>query len=313
MDASPASPDKAGVAPALHFASARDYLELLKPRVMSLVIFTAFVGMIEAGDTTFHPVLAWIALLCIAAGAGAAGALNMWFDADIDARMVRTRSRPIPEGRILPGEALGFGSTLAVGSVLTMGLLVNASAAVLLAATIAFYLFVYTMWLKRRTSLNIVIGGVAGALPPVIGALAVTGTVPLSAVILFLIVFLWTPPHSWALALMRNHDYERVGIPMLPVLHGVEVTCRHIAGYSLLLAGASLLPYFQGDAGLLYLGVVLALNGLLLAATTRLWLARGDGQAVSSHARPLFRFSILYLFLLLLALLADSFVSVLFA
>lgn len=310
MDASPVSRSNSGIASPLHFASAGDYLELLKPRVMSLVIFTSLVGMAEAGGTSLNPVLAWIALLCIAVGAGAAGALNMWFDADIDALMARTRTRPIPEGRILPGEALGFGSTLAAGSVLALGLLVDWSAAVLLAATIAYYLFVYTMWLKRRTALNIVVGGVAGALPPVIGAVAVTGTVPLSAVILFLIVFLWTPPHSWALALLRNREYRQVGVPMLPATSGVNATCLQIGVYTLLMAGASLLPWFHDLAGIPYLCVALALNGVFLAATVRLWHSgRRDSPDMPRQARFLFRFSILYLFLLLLALLSDSAVA----
>ena len=311
MDASPASPDGAGAAafaaPALRFASAGDYLELLKPRVMSLVVFTAFVGMVEAEGAHLHPLLAWVALLCIALGAGASGALNMWFDADIDAKMTRTRSRPIPEGRILPGEALGFGSAMAIGAVLAMGLLVGWSAALLLAATIAFYLFVYTMWLKRGTPLNIVIGGVAGALPPVIGAVAVTGTIPLSAVLLFFIVFLWTPPHSWALALMRGDEYERAGIPMLPAVAGVPATCRQILAYSVLLAAAGLSPWLVGMAGSLYLIVAVLLNVLFLAAALRLWTARQESaKKLIAPARALFRFSIFYLFLLLLALLADS-------
>ena len=312
MDASPVSPERSGTlaaaatTPSLRFASARDYLELLKPRVMSLVVFTAFVGMMEAGGA-LHPLLAWIALLCIALGAGAAGALNMWYDADIDTLMARTRTRPIPQGRILPGEALGFGSALAVGSVLTMGLLVDWGAAVLLAATIAFYLFVYTMWLKRRTPLNIVIGGVAGALPPVIGGVAVSGSIPLSSLFLFLIVFLWTPPHSWALALVRNREYEKVGVPMLPALHGVPTTCLQTLLYSVLLAAASLLPWFYGMADALYLGVAIVLNAVFLVAAARLWLARNrTDESLVRHARFLFRFSILYLFLLLLALLADS-------
>ena len=293
------------VAANIHFPNARDYLELLKPRVMSLVLFTAFVGMVEAGASV-HPLLAWIALLCIALGAGAAGALNMWFDADIDAVMTRTQARPIPQGRILPGEALGFGCSLAVGAVLTMGLLLNWSAAVLLAATIAFYIFIYTMLLKRRTPLNIVIGGIAGATPPVIGALAVSGTVTLSATFLFLIVFLWTPPHSWALALLRNREYEKVGVPMLPATHGATATCRQTLVYSLLLAGASLLPYLYGLAGVFYLAVALVLNGVFLVGAVRLSLSCRHEGNLAQPARFLFRFSILYLFLLLLAMLADS-------
>ena len=289
----------------IHFPNARDYFELLKPRVMSLVLFTAFVGMVEAGSST-HPLLAWIALLCIALGAGAAGALNMWFDADIDAIMTRTQARPIPQGRILPGEALGFGCSLAAGAVLTMGLLLNWSAAILLAATITFYIFIYTMLLKRRTPLNIVIGGIAGATPPVIGALAVSGTVTLSSLFLFLIVFLWTPPHSWALALLRNREYEKVGVPMLPATHGTTATCRQTLVYSLLLAGASLLPYLYGVANVFYLAVALVLNGVFFAGAVRLSLVCRRNGNPAQPARFLFRFSILYLFLLLLAMLADS-------
>ena len=310
MDASPASSDTAGVAlaaPALRFASAGDYLELLKPRVMSLVIFTAFVGMITAEGASLHPLLAWVALLCIALGAGAAGALNMWFDADIDAKMPRTRCRPIPQGRIMAGEALGFGSALAVGAVLAMGLLVGWNAAALLAATIAFYLFVYTMWLKRSTSMNIVIGGVAGALPPMIGALAVSGTTPFSSLLLFLVIFFWTPPHSWALALMRGNEYERAGIPMLHAVRGISATCHHILFYSLLLVGAALAPWFVGMAGAPYLVAALLLNALFLAAVLRLWLARhGEEGQWMRQARTLFRFSILYLFLLFLSLPLDA-------
>ena len=289
----------------IHFPNARDYIELLKPRVMSLVLFTAFVGMVEA-DATTHPLLAWIALLCIAFGAGAAGALNMWFDADIDAVMARTQTRPIPQGRILPGEALGFGCSLAVGAVLTMGLLVNWGAAALLAATIAFYIFVYTMLLKRRTPLNIVIGGIAGATPPVIGALAASGSITVSSLFLFLIIFLWTPPHSWALALLRNREYEAVGVPMLPSTHGAGVTCWQTLVYSILLAGASLLPFFHNVTGTFYLAVALVLNGMFLMGAARLSLACRRGDNLTKPARFLFRFSILYLFLLLLAMLADS-------
>ena len=304
MDASRASPDAA----LPRFASAGDYWELLKPRVMSLVIFTAFVGMAVSapaeGGASLHPLLAWIALLCIALGAGASGALNMWYDADIDARIPRTRSRPIPQGRILPGEALGFGSALGVGATLSMGALVNWSAAALLAATIGFYLFVYTMWLKRNTPWNIVIGGIAGALPPVIGGVAVSGGISPIAGVLFLVIFLWTPPHSWALALMRGDEYARIGIPMLPSVSGATATCRHILAYSLLLAAAAMLPWLMGEAGVVYLTAAVALNLLFLAAVARLWLAARTRLVAA--ARTLFRFSILYLFLLLLFLLADS-------
>src|SRR5437868_4142432 len=201
-------------------AGVEDYVALLKPRVMSLVIFTALVGLLVAPGH-IHPVIGFTALLCIAVGAGASGALNMWYDADIDAVMSRTAERPIPRGRITPGEAAGFGMTLAVGSVAVLGLLVSWLAAALLAFTVFFYAVVYTMWLKRRTSQNIVIGGAAGALPPVIGWAAVTGNVSLEPVLLFLTIFCWTPPHFWALSLLRADEYARAKVPMLPVVAGL--------------------------------------------------------------------------------------------
>ena len=204
-----------------------EYFALMKPRVMSLVVFTALVGLVAAPGH-MHPVLAIAALVCIAVGAGAAGALNMWYDADIDARMARTAARPVPKGRISPDEARTFGAVLAVGSVICMGLMLNWLAAGLLALTIAFYVFVYTMWLKRWTPQNIVIGGAAGAVPPMIGWAAATGTVSLESFVLFLIIFIWTPPHFWALALVRVRDYERAGVPMLPVVRGEDETRRQI-------------------------------------------------------------------------------------
>ena len=216
-------------------AGAGDYIELMKPRVMSLVVFTAFAGLMVAPGHV-HPVIGLTALICIAVGAGASGALNMWYDADIDARMGRTAGRPVPSGRVLPGEALAFGITLAGFAVVVLGLLVNILAAVLLAATIAFYVLVYTMWLKRSTPQNIVIGGAAGALPPVIGWAAVTGDVSLEPIVLFLIIFFWTPPHFWALSLYRAEDYARAGVPMLPVVAGEPETRRQILLYTLLLA-----------------------------------------------------------------------------
>ena len=213
----------------------------MKPRVMSLVVFTALVGMVLAPEQP-HPVLAVIALLCIAVGAGASGALNMWYDADIDARMQRTAGRPIPRGRVTPDEALTFGTVLAIGSVATLGLIVNWVAGALLAFTIAFYVFVYTMWLKRRTPQNIVIGGAAGAFPPMIGWAAATGSVSIESIVLFLIIFMWTPPHFWALALYRARDYERAGVPMLPVVAGPDETRKQIVIYSALLVPLALLP-----------------------------------------------------------------------
>src|SRR6478672_11139666 len=215
-------------------ASVGDYVALMKPRVMSLVVFTALVSiMIAPGH--IHPVIGFTALLCIAIGAGAAGALNMWYDADIDALMARTAQRPIPAGRVSRGEALGFGVTLASGSVVVLGLVANWIAAGLLAFTIFFYAVIYTIWLKRRTPQNIVIGGAAGAFPPMIGWAAATGSVGLESIVLFGIIFMWTPPHFWALALCRAGDYERAGVPMLPVVAGTQETIRQIRMYSLVL------------------------------------------------------------------------------
>ena len=277
-----------------------DYVVLLKPRVMSLVVFTGLVGMAVAPGA-LHPVLALAALLCIAVGAGASGAINMWYDADIDAGMMRTRGRPIPRGRIAPGEALGFGVTLAIGSVVTMGLLVNPVAAALLALTIAFYVFVYTMWLKRRTPQNIVIGGAAGAFPPMIGWAAVTGHIGLPSLTLFALIFLWTPPHFWALALYRSADYAKVGVPMLPVVAGARETKRQILIYSTLLLPASFGPILVGIGGGLYAATAAVLDALLLVCAVRVWHAKSDRPA-----KQMFGFSILYLFLLFAALLVEA-------
>src|SRR5690349_4977546 len=240
-------------------ASPGDYLALLKPRVMSLVVFTALTGLVMAPGHV-HPVIGFTALLAIAVGAGASGALNMWYDADIDAKMSRTRRRPIPAGRVTREEALAFGLILSGFSVMVLGLATNAVAAGLLAFTIVFYIVVYTMWLKRRTPQNIVIGGAAGALPPVVAWAAVTGSVSLEAMVLFAIIFMWTPPHFWALALFKSGDYERAGIPMLPVVAGAAETRRQILLYSLVLAPLGTLPYWMGFAGLAY-GLVSALGG----------------------------------------------------
>jgi protoheme IX farnesyltransferase len=225
-----------------------DFIALLKPRVMSLVCFTGVAGLVLAPGS-LHPVIAFTALLCIAVGAGAAGAINMWCDRDIDALMRRTCERPIPAGRIAPATALGFGVTLAVGAVALMALAVNWTAAALLALTIGFYVFVYTLWLKRRTPQNIVIGGAAGALAPVIGWAAVSGEVGVLPLVLFAVIFAWTPPHFWALALVRADDYARAGVPMLPVTAGAAVTRRWILLYSLLLAPLALVPAALGFSG----------------------------------------------------------------
>ena len=283
--------------------SVEDYIALLKPRVMSLVVFTALVGLVCA-PVPVHPVIAITALLCIAVGAGASGALNMWYDADIDARMARTAARPIPRGRIKPREALAFGSVLAVGSVLTLGILVNWTASALLALTIAFYIFIYTMWLKRRTAQNIVIGGAAGAFPPMIGWAAATGTVSLESLVLFLIIFLWTPPHFWALALYRCRDYERAGVPMLPVVAGPDETRRQILIYSLLFVAVTFLPPILGFAGLIYTIVAAALGAVFLVCAVRVWRVR-QGNEADTIAKQLFRFSILHLFLIFAVLLFE--------
>ena len=282
-----------------------DYFALLKPRVMSLVVFTAFVGLIAAPGG-IHPWLGLVALLAIAVGAGAAGALNMWYDADIDAMMKRTASRPVPRGAILAGEALGFGLTLAVGSVLVLGLLVNAAAGALLAFTIFFYIVIYTMWLKRWTAQNIVIGGAAGAFPPMIGWVAVTGSVDLGAIALFLIIFMWTPPHFWALALWKNinADYARAGVPMLPVVAGPDETRRQILIYALILAPLTLLPPLLGTTGLLYTLAAAGLSMVFVYHAAQVYRLR-DGAAAEKACKKLFAFSILWLFLIFASILAE--------
>jgi heme o synthase len=288
---------------ALSAAEVADFVALMKPRVMSLVVFTAFVGLLLAPGH-LHPVLGFAALLCIAVGAGAAGALNMWYDADIDAVMTRTAGRPIPAGRVLPGEALGFGATLAAGSVVMLGLAANWFAAGLLAFTIFFYIVIYTVWLKRSTPQNIVIGGAAGAFPPMIGWAAATGGVALESVLLFLIIFLWTPPHFWALSLLRSGEYARAGIPMLPVVAGRAETKRQILLYTGVLVPVSLAPWLLGYAGLLY-GIVAVAAGVFLALLAyRVWAAP-EGRPADLAARRLFGFSILYLFALFAGLLVD--------
>ncbi|HQF31664.1 MAG TPA: heme o synthase [Hyphomicrobiales bacterium] len=301
IDAESLSPTERTDAAAI--ATVADYVALLKPRVMSLVVFTALTGMAVAPGH-IHPVLGLVAILSIAIGAGASGALNMWYDADIDRVMTRTRGRPVPAGRVAPEEALGFGLFLSVASVVVLGLAVNWAAASLLAFTIFFYVVVYTIGLKRRTPQNIVIGGAAGAFPPVVGWLAVTGAPSLDACLLFAIIFIWTPPHFWALALYKSGDYARAGVPMLPVVAGRETTRRHILGYSLVLVPLALAPVATGLAGPVY-GVVAGIAGAIflgLAVT----LARVADAEADAAARRLFAFSILYLFLLFATLLAES-------
>ncbi len=281
-------------------AGVEDYLALLKPRVMSLVVFTGLVGMLVAPGH-LHPVLGFTALLCIAIGAGAAGALNMWYDADIDAIMTRTAKRPIPAGRIAPREALGFGMMLAVSSVVVLGLLVNLVSAALLAFTIFFYAVVYTMWLKRSTPQNIVIGGAAGAFPPMIGWAAATGGIGIESVLLFLIIFFWTPPHFWALSLFRAGEYARAGIPMLPVVAGPEETRRQIVIYSFVLLPVALAPWVLGYAGMVYGASAFVLGAVFLGLALRLKVS-----ATEAAAKMLFGYSVLYLFLIFAVLLVDQ-------
>jgi heme o synthase len=281
-------------------AGVGDYIELMKPRVMSLVVFTALVGLVVA-PVPMHPVMAFTALLCITVGAGAAGALNMWYDADIDARMGRTAGRPIPQGRVTPGEAAGFGFTLAAFSVVSLGLLVNVLAAALLAITIFFYLVIYTIWLKRSTPQNIVIGGAAGALPPVIGWAAATGGVAIEPLVLFLIVFLWTPPHFWALSLYRAEDYARAGVPMLPIVAGAAETRRQILRYTLVLAPVGVAPWLLGYAGAVYGITAVLAGGVMVALAFRV---RGETRGHIA-SKQMFGLSILYLFLLFAMLLVD--------
>ena len=299
-------------------AAPRDYFSLLKPRVMSLVVFTAATGLVCA-DTPVQPFLAFLAILCIAVGAGASGALNMAYDSDIDALMRRTRSRAVPAGVIGRAEAAGFGVVLALFSVVLMALAVNFLAAGLLAFTIVFYALVYTVWLKRATPQNIVIGGAAGALPPVVGWAAATGTVPLNAWLLFLIIFMWTPPHFWALSLYTSGDYAKAGVPMMPVARGARATRRHIFGYSLLFVPLAIAPVFTGLGHLLYACVSILGGALFLLLAARVLASRaGEAAAASAaggdlytvrpdakSARDLFAFSILYLLGLFAALLVE--------
>jgi heme o synthase len=276
-----------------------DYLALLKPRVMSLVAFTGFAGLVVAPGS-LHPLLAAVAVLCIAVGAGAAGAINMWYDRDIDALMRRTRKRPIPAGRLAPDEALAFGVTLSLFSVVVMGVAVNWTAAALLALASAFYVFVYTVWLKRRTPQSIVIGGAAGAFPPMIGWAAVTGGVSLESMALFLIIFVWTPPHFWALALYRADDYAKAGVPMLPVVAGKAETRRQVLIYTSLLVPLSFAPLLLGMAGIAYGAAAAVMGARFLLLAVRVLHERGE-----LTARRMFRFSILYLFVLFAAMIVE--------
>ncbi len=281
-------------------AQVSDYVALLKPRVMSLVVFTGLVGLVVAPGN-IHPVLGAVAILCIAVAAGASGAINMWYDRDIDALMSRTENRPVPAGRMAPGEALGFGVVLAVGSVTVMALAINWTAAALLALTIGFYIFIYTIWLKRRTPQNIVIGGAAGAFPPMVGWAAVTGDVALGSIALFALIFMWTPPHFWALSLYRQGDYKRAGVPMLPVVAGPRETRKQILLYSILLMPVSLAPWALDVSGMIYVATAVVLGAVFLGLAMRVRV--NDAER---HAKALFAYSILYLFGLFAALLADG-------
>ncbi len=288
---------EATAGPVLRMARVGDYLAILKPRVMALVVFTGIVGLVVAPGH-LNPVLAAVAVLCIAIGAGAAGAINMWYDRDIDALMRRTASRPLPMGRMMPGEALGFGVVLAAGAVLVMGLTVNLIAAGLLAVTIGFYAVVYTMWLKRRTPQNIVIGGAAGAFPPMIGWAAASGQIGWGAIVLFAIIFFWTPPHFWALSLYRADEYAKAGVPMLPVVAGRHKTRRQMLIYTLLLWPVALAPWPIGLAGPLYGTVALVLSAIFTGMAILVCRDESDRSA-----RRMFTFSLLYLFLIFSALL----------
>jgi protoheme IX farnesyltransferase len=280
-------------------ARVADYLALLKPRVMSLVVFSGFAGLILAPGH-IHPVLAAIAVLCIAVAAGAAGAVNMWYDRDIDAIMRRTCARPIPTGKIKPEEALAFGIVLSVGSVMLMGLALNWTAAALLATANLFYVFVYTIWLKRRTPQNIVIGGAAGAFPPMIGWAAVTGDVSLAPIALFALIFMWTPPHFWALALFRRGDYEKAGVPMLPVVAGARATKLQMLLYTVALLPLGLVPWWLGITGPLYAMAASALGLTFLGFAIWVWFDSTDRAA-----KRMFGYSILYLFLMFTAMMVD--------
>ncbi|AGH50570.1 MULTISPECIES: heme o synthase [Sphingomonadales] len=285
----------------------RDFLALCKPRVLTLVVFTGLCGMLAA-PVSIHPVLGFTAMLCITLGAGAAGALNQWYEADLDAKMRRTAGRPLPAGRMDRQSALHFGVGLGAFSVLLMGLAVNLLAAAILTVSILFYVLVYTVWLKRRTPQNIVIGGAAGAFPPLIGWAAATGRVELLPVLLFAIVFLWTPPHFWALSLFVRTDYANAGVPMLPVVAGTRTTRAQILLYTLPMVAAAVAPWPLGLTGAIYGLAAVALSGLFLLLSARVAFSQEADQAKMKPERRLFAYSILYLFILFGALVADRMV-----
>ena len=300
------------VSPERRIATAGDYVQLMKPRIMMLVVFTAAAGLVAAQGMTglsIHPIMAVIAILAVALGSGAAGAINMWYDADIDGVMSRTSTRPIPSGAVPKDEALSLGLIMSAASVVLMFLATNLLAAALLAGSIFYYGVIYTMWLKRSTPQNIVIGGGAGAFPPVIGWAAVTGNTPLDAWILFAIIFFWTPPHFWALSLLAHKEYGKAGVPMLPVTHGARSTRMHILAYTLLLTPIALLPVVTGLGGWLYGGVTVVLSVAFIALSARVAVSSaGDDEAPGKDKRTaamLFAFSIFYLFLIFAAVMAE--------
>ncbi|MEM1048815.1 MAG: heme o synthase [Pseudomonadota bacterium] len=287
--------------------SVGDYFALMKPRVMSLVVFTALVGMVMA-PFEVHPVIAAISLLCIAVGAGASGALNMWYDADVDRIMLRTSKRPIPAGRVDADNALAFGLTLSAGSVIVLGLVANWLAAALLAFTIFFYVAIYTIWLKRSTPQNIVIGGAAGAFPPIIGWAAVSGDVGMTSLVLFAIIFMWTPPHFWALSLVKAEDYKNAGIPMMPCVAGAAATRRLMVLYTLPLVIVAMIPWFMGAASIVY-GITALLAGLFFLALSVDVVRKGETAVANKSAIRLFLYSIFYLFGLFAVLLLEQVVG----
>lgn len=281
-------------------ATVSDFFELLKPRVMTLVVFSGFAGLVLAPGH-LHPFLAFVAVLCIAIGAGASGAINMWYEQDIDSVMSRTKNRPLPQGRVNPDEALAFGIVLTILAIGLMGVAVNWTAAALLAFASFFYVFIYTIWLKRRTPQNIVIGGAAGAFPPMIGWAAVTGTVTVESILLFTLIFLWTPPHFWSLALYKNDDYKKAGVPMLPVVAGERVTRQQILVYTLAMTPFVLAPSFMGIAGTVYLSGAVVLHGLFILGASQVWR-----DATYKSARVLFGYSIFYLFAVFALMMIDK-------
>jgi protoheme IX farnesyltransferase len=287
-------------------SSVSDYISLLKPRVMSLAVFTSICGLILSPQS-LHPFLSLVSIFCISLGAGASGAINMWFDRDIDVMMGRTRGRPIPAGKITPGDALGFGIILSLVSVVLLGLAVNYFAAFLLGISIAFYIFIYTIWLKRRTPQNIVIGGAAGAFPPLIGWACVSGDLSLFPVILFVLIFIWTPPHFWALALYKDTEYSNAKIPMLPVVKGQRVTKIQILTYSVFLFLISLLPYSLGFSGEIYFYSALLLSTYFVYLSFKVFNSSDNKEA--QYAPKLFKFSIFYLYLIFLLLVVDNLVT----